>query len=136
LITVGADEQITLLNTAYIPQEDEAEKLSIMGRDVGLLISTIDHNLKPSEAVTPHFQRKVSYNNLPLEAVKQFKKLVNRKGMALLVELNEWLAEHDRDTNPQVQGTGTVQAGVGIYYFEEVVDVTTAHTHKDSPHAV
>ncbi|MGB1012470.1 MAG: DUF6502 family protein [Thiolinea sp.] len=52
------------------------------------------------------------------------------------MQLNDWLAQHDRDTNPQVQGTGTVQAGVGIYYFEEVVDVTTAHTHKDSPHAV
>lgn len=127
---------LSLLGDAYIPQKDEAEKLSIMGRDVGLLIGTIDHNLQPGAGVTPYFQRKVSYNNLPLEAIEPFKALVNRKSMALLVQLNDWLAQHDRDTNPQVQGTGTVQAGVGIYYFEEVAANNVANTQKDSPHVV
>lgn len=135
LVTLTDDEQVRLLGTAYIPCKDEAEKLSIMGRDVGLLISTIDHNLQPAEGEQPHFQRKVSYNNLSLEAVEQFKTLANRKSMALLVQLNDWLAKHDRDTNPQAQGTGKVQAGVGIYYFEAVAD-SVAHTQKDSSHVV
>lgn len=134
LVTLTDDEQICLLDTAYIPREDETEKLSIMGRDVGLLISTIDHNLQPAEGKRPHFQRKVSYDNLSHEAVEQFQAIVDRKGMSLLVQLNDWLAEHDRDTNPQAQGAGRVLAGVGIYYFEEVADDAATDTQEDTPH--
>jgi hypothetical protein len=39
--------------------------------------------------------------------------------MDLLLELNDWLARHDRDANPEVSGSGKMSAGVGIYYFEE-----------------
>lgn len=135
LVEITDDGQVMLLNAAYIPQGDEIEKLSIMGRDVGLLINTIDHNLQPTAGESPWFQRKVSYNNLPLEAVEQFKTIVNRQSMELLVQLNDWLAEHDRDTNPAVKGTGTAQAGVGIYYFEKVA-ANAADTHKDASHVV
>lgn len=137
LVEITEDGQVILLNAAYIPQGDEIEKLGIMGRDVGLLINTIDHNLQPTAGESPWFQRKVSYNNLPLEAVEQFKTIVNRQSMELLVQLNDWLAEHDRDTNPAVKGTGTgtAQAGVGIYYFEKVA-ANAADTHKDASHVV
>ncbi len=135
LVELTDDGQVILLNAAYIPQGDEIEKLSIMGRDVGLLINTIDHNLQPAAGEPLWFQRKVSYNNLPLEAVEQFKTIVNRQSMELLVQLNDWLAEHDRDTNPAVKGTGTAQAGVGIYYFEKVA-ANAADTHKDASHVV
>ncbi|MGB0847928.1 MAG: DUF6502 family protein [Thiolinea sp.] len=122
---------LSLLDAAYIPQGDEAEKLTIMGRDVGLLLGTIDHNLQPAPASLPHFQRKVAYSNLPYEAVESFKAMVQQDGMALLVKFNEWLARHDRDANPAVTGSGTVYAGVGIYYFEESA-VPAAHpNHKD-----
>ena len=55
--------------------------------------------------------------------------------MALLLKFNDWLAEHDRDTNPEVKGSGTVQAGVGIYYFEESAPLADSPDHKDSDHA-
>ena len=74
LVEVTADDEVLLLSAAYIPQGDEDEKLSIMGRDVGLLITTIDHNLQLVSGQQPHFQRKVSYNNLPRDAADQFKK--------------------------------------------------------------
>lgn len=127
LIAVS-DHQISLLNSAYIPQDDEREILAILGQDVGLLIKTIEHNLQPIKSESPYFQRKVSYDNLPRDAVEQFKTMVQQDGMELLVKFNDWLSEHDRDTNPHVQGTGTIQAGVGIYYFEEMADGSAVST--------
>lgn len=118
------DGRIRLLQRAYIPRTGEADKLSILGTDVALLIATIDHNLvcKANEA---RFQRKVAYDNLPIEAIPELKRLTEEHGQALLEQLNEWLMQQDRDCNPQVTGFGRKQAGVGIYFFEQDVMETT-----------
>jgi hypothetical protein len=123
LMQVGAVEQledgrIRLLAPAYIPRTSEVEKIHILGTDVSHLISTIDHNLQP-DLSEPFFQRKVAYDNLPYEVLPQFRLLTLRKAQALLENVDRWLARHDRDTNPAVDGTGRSRAGIGIYYFEE-----------------
>jgi hypothetical protein len=84
-------------------------------------LSTIDYNLQQNSQ-TPRFQRKVAYNNLPKEALPQFRKLSAEKAQALLIELDRFLAKQDRDINPDVKGTGRKQAGMGIYYFEQDYD--------------
>lgn len=124
LIRVGAiqrseDGSILLLVRAYIPDTDDADKLFILGTDVGDLISTIAHNLKPDDAIGPFFQRKVSYDSLPDEVLPQFRELSARKAQSFLEDLDQWLARHDRDVNPKVKGSGRNRAGLGIYYFEE-----------------
>ena len=125
LIRVGAvirdqDGLIHLVRWAYVPQTGEIEKLGILGRDAGELIATIDHNLNcdPTEA---HLQRKVSYDNLPVEAVSILRELAMERGQTLLEELDRWMSGHDRDTSSSVSGTGRTRASIGIYYFEEEV---------------
>ena len=123
LIRVGAverlkDGKIRLLTQAYIPESSDADKLHILGTDVGHLISTIGHNLKP-DSIGPLFQRKVAYDNLPDEVLPEFRKLSAKKGQTLLEKLDRWLAQRDRDVNPTIEGTGRNRAGVGVFYFEE-----------------
>lgn len=123
LLRVGAieelpDGRLRLLARAYIPQRSEEDKIHILGTDVALLISTIDHNLQP-QTPEPFFQRKVAYDNLPQEVLPQFRRLAAQKAQNLLEKLDKWLAQHDRDTNPEIKGTGRNRAGLGIYYFEE-----------------
>lgn len=123
LLRVGAieelpDGKLRLLARAYIPQKSEKDKMHILGTDVAFLISTIDHNLQ-TEISEPFFQRKVAYDNLPQEVLPQFRRLAAQKGQKLLEKLDKWLAQHDRDTNPESKGTGRNRAGLGIYYFEE-----------------
>jgi hypothetical protein len=123
MIRIGAverleDGRVRLLTRAYIPESSDADKLHILGTDVGHLISTIDHNLKP-DPIGPLFQRKVAYDNLPDEILPEFRKLSSKKAQSLLESLDRWLAQRDRDTNPTVKGTGRNRAGLGIYYFEE-----------------
>ena len=113
-------EEVKLLTHAYVPTEGEEEKLHILGTDVALLINTIDHNLESTEGV-PHFQRKVAYDNLPEEVLPLLRNISREKGQAILEELDRHLVKHDRDSNPEVTGSGRKRAGLGIYYFEEDV---------------
>ena len=126
LLRIGAVKQldngkIALLKKAYIPKNSAADKLHILGTDVRHLIATIDHNLNP-ETSAARFQRKVSYDNLPREALPTFRKLSFQKAQKLLEQLDAWLADNDRDVSPSVEGTDRHLAGVGIYYFEEPYD--------------
>ena len=123
LMRVGAvkrleDGKVCLLAQAYIPESSDADKLQILGADVGSLISTIGHNLKP-DPIGPLFQRKVEYDNLPDEVLPKFRKVSAKRAQALLEKLDQWLAQRDRDVNPTVEGTGRNRAGIGVYYFEE-----------------
>ena len=113
-----ADGLIRLLGRAYVPRTGDVDKIGILGTDVAGLVSTIDHNLTDGEK-DPLFQRKVSYNNLPLEAMKEIRELSAKHGQELLELLNQRMSELDRDVNPEAGGTGRLRAGVGVYYFEE-----------------
>jgi hypothetical protein len=117
-ITQLDDGRVELVIRAYIPKASKSDKLHILGTDVAHLIGTIDHNLR-SDSTEPFFQRKVAYDNLPDEVLPEFRKLSAEKAQLLLEELDRWLAQHDRDTAPGVEGTGRNRAGVGTYYFEE-----------------
>lgn len=126
LIGVGnvikTDENtVKLISRSYIPGHDDDVNLHILGTDVGYLASTISHNLQSAESER-FFQRKVSYDNLPREALPVFKKIAAESAQNLLEYLDKWLAENDRDTNPEVDGTGRFRSGLGIYYFEESVN--------------
>ncbi|HWQ37924.1 MAG TPA: DUF6502 family protein [Burkholderiales bacterium] len=123
LLRVGAiealeDGRVRLLTRVYVPRTSDLDKLDILGADVADLIATIDHNLQHGVS-DPRFQRKVMYDNLPQEAVARFRALGAEQAQRLLEDMDRWLAQHDRDTNPSVQGAGRKRTGMGIYYFEE-----------------
>jgi hypothetical protein len=116
-----ADNRLRLDARVYIPRASEIGKLMILGADVSYLVNTIDHNLQESVRM-PRFQRKVMYDNVPVEAMDEFRKLTERHAQELIELLDAWLARHDRDVNPAVRGAGRVRAGVGIFAFEETLE--------------
>lgn len=123
LVRVGAAERrgdgcIGLLSRAYVPSTSEVDKLNILGEDVADLIATIDHNLQRSDG-SVRFQRKVMYDNVPEEALVEFRALSAVQAQAMLEKMDKWLSQHDRDVNPSQTGTGRMRTGMGIYYFEE-----------------
>jgi len=123
LVRVGAvyrtsDNRVRLLTRGYVPSTGDVEKISILGTDAADLISTIDHNLQNGSTV-PFFQRKVSYDNIPAEALSDIRMLAREHGQQLLELLDGRISRIDRDINPEVNGTGRMRAGVGVFYFEE-----------------
>lgn len=129
LIDAGAIEERgsglwELVSPYYLSTNDSEEGLRILGDDVGQLIATIGHNLAHEE--DPRFQRKVSYNNVPLKHVLEFRQIAAKENQKLLLRLNSWLADHDRDSNAAVDGDDRMRVGVGVYYFEDSVDEETS----------
>jgi hypothetical protein len=123
LLRVGAVEhlkngRIRLVERAYIPQADEAQKIEILGSDVADLIASIEHNLDP-KTTRPFYQRKVAYDNLPADWLPELQKRVRSRAQSLLEELNEEMAAHDLDVVPDEDAVGGSRAMVGIYYFQE-----------------
>lgn len=115
----NGDGRIRLLTRVYIPRASDTAKLGILGSDVSYLIGTIDHNLQGHVESPPRFQRKVMYDNVPVEALDEFRQLSARHAQELIELLDDWLARHDRDTNPSARGSGRVRVGLGIFSFEE-----------------
>lgn len=126
LLRVGAVQRLKNgrlrpVERAYVPQSDEAEKLAILGSDVGDLIATIDHNLDVKSGAT-FFQRKVAYDNLPALYLPALRNLVRRDAQTLLEALDVEMSAHDLDVVPDAAEQGGRRAMVGIYYFEEDAD--------------
>lgn len=129
LTRVGAverlqDDRVRLVSHAYIPQVSDPDMLRIFGSDVSDLVTTIGHNLDPETSQQPRFQRKVVFDNLPDDVLPEFRELSAKQAQSLLEMWAHWLARHDRDVNPSVEGSGRNRAGIGIYYFEELAEVT------------
>lgn len=136
LLHVGAvqwmkDGRVCLRSRGYIPQKSAAEKLSILGTDTADLIATIDHNVYVNPR-NPRFQRKVMYDNVPVEAAREFQTIVAARGQELLEALDRWLSHRDRDVNPSSKGTGRVRLGVGLYHFEERLGDESSTARKRS----
>lgn len=126
LIRVGAvrelkDGRFKPIERAYVPQTDDAEKLTILGTDVADLISSIDHNLTELDE-QPYFQRKVAYDSLPPEYLPALREIVRHEAQSLLGQLDREMARHDLDLNPDPKrkaGDPVSRAMVGIYYYED-----------------
>lgn len=128
LLRVGAvhrtkDGRIRLQARFYVPSQSETDKLHILGTDTADLIATIANNLNPQ--ATPRYQRKVMYDNVPVEAVEEFQHLSADRAQAFLEGIDRWLSKRDRDVNPAANGTGRKRVGIGVYYFED--DIQTTH---------
>jgi hypothetical protein len=124
-VTKLANGHIRLQKEIYLPHTDKEMKLNILGTDVAYLINTIGHNLeaRPAEVFV---QRKVLYDNLPEESLSAIKRHVALHAQKLTDHFDKYLSEMDRDTNPNVEGSGRYTTGVGIYYFEEITDEAIA----------
>jgi len=117
VVEVDDNELIHLVSRAYIPKTGVNEKIHYLGTDVSALLNTMDRNIYLPE-LSPFFQRKVYYDNLPDEAVEEIKQMINTNGQKLLEQIDIKMAKHDRDSSPESKGSGKNAIGVGLYYFE------------------
>ena len=113
-VTYNGDK-VELIKHAYVPGNDSAEVIRILGTDTNELINTIDYNLTADEN-NKRYQRKVSTAVLNKDAIEEFKILANRHSQSLLEELDTWLSENEVD--PDDENARFVS--LGIYYYERI----------------
>lgn len=110
-------DRVTLLVTGYVPVADMRENLRIFGTAAGDLLSTMDHNIG-RESPGPFLQRTVSYKNIAPEDLEVIRQRCREEGEALLLRVNEWLCEFEKDPGPLSTSKQTYRAGLGVYYVE------------------
>ena len=131
------NEQIQLIEKAYIPQTGELEKIDILSTCVTDLLSSAVYNLDADvEQGEGRFQRQLVYKNVPNNVADEFQKLSSKKAQLLLEELNSWLADKTK-TDSSHEGTEDTEntkqtnkqddsikkrVGLGLYYFENDAD--------------
>ena len=108
------DDKVSLVRRAFIPGDDDAEKIRILGSDVFELISTIDHNLV-SAPENLRFQRKVSYDNINPDSLIKLRKLSARKAQSLLEQLDRQFSAHELET----ESDDGESISLGIYFYEQ-----------------
>jgi len=115
-ITLTETGLIHLNTRAYASNISELDKLVILGTDVSDLISTIDHNLKTPSL--PYFQRKVSYNAIPVEKLPDIRKKIETISQKNLEAMDKILADNAVRKKSTKSNKSYVRTGVGIYFFE------------------
>lgn len=118
-IAQDSDGKLQLVRQAYIVQSDTLAQLKLFSETVAELTASIEHNMQTDDPAQKRFQRKVYYDNIPMEAVAALKQAVATRAQTCLQDINQELVAHDRDHNAEVAGSGRKKIGVGIYYFEE-----------------
>lgn len=117
---LGPGNTVVLRREVYVPADDAAAKLELLGSDPAELFATIAHNVAhPDE---PWLQRKVVYDNVGAEALAELRAAARRVGEAFIREANALLAAHDRDRNPEAPGGARTRVVLGAYYFEEELE--------------
>lgn len=124
------EDRVALLARSYIPLEDMQENIRIFGTAAADLMGTMDHNIAKL-APGPFIQRTVSYADIPEELLTRIRQRSAREGQEFLLKVNDWLAECDREQVPELQGSGKVRAGIGLYYFEQHDDHSPDRPGRD-----
>jgi hypothetical protein len=114
-IKFNDDGRVRLMSHAYLPSDDPAEKLTILGNDCSELVETIDFNLTAT-ADELRFQRKASNPRIAPDSIPEIKQFLNRKGQAFLEEIDLYLSQHETDKNP------AAELSIGVLYHESNID--------------
>lgn len=123
LIRTGSALKITdsgllkLTNFGYIPEQN-IEKLEIMSKCARDFFETVSFNLEHAVHES-YFQRQLTYSNLPLSVVQEFREFSKEKSLEQMFELNKWLAERKKSLSDiDVENEKLYRIGLGIYYIQ------------------
>jgi hypothetical protein len=122
LLRVGAAKltprgDVHLAERAYVPTAGIEEKLAMLGTDAAELIEAIVHNIE-QPATEAFLQRTVRYDNVGREALPSLRGQLRELGTAFARQVNQLIAESDRDRTPTAPGGERTRVVVGVYYLD------------------
>ena len=111
--------QFRVLMRAYIPESLHPHALERLGQVVNNFVTTYEFNMDKTVGAG-RFERTVyADQGLKAELMPAFDALIRRKGMQLLIELDNWLSAQEVTKTTKYQEGPRIRTGVGIYHFIE-----------------
>lgn len=108
--------KVSLISHAYVPGNDPADIIDILGSDSHELMSSIIHNMSCKKSQR-RFQRKVSTKRLAAAELDAFHKYSSRRSQALLEDLDNWLTQHEASPDQMSE-----YVSLGIYFYHSNSD--------------
>ena len=108
---------VELIETTYIPNEDNLEQVRILSMCVADLFNAGVSNIT-SDADEKRFQRQVTYNLMDKDSADEFRVYSTEKALALIDDLNRFLAKKRAKVGKKTRGK-SMRIGMGIYHVEE-----------------
>ncbi len=99
----------------YVPTNDPAMVIDILGLDTAAFIETIDHNIEADNDSKLMQLRAVSYS-LPASQVEDFLRESRRGGQQLIENVADWLGRHEIDEQEGKDNSIELRTiGLGVY---------------------
>jgi hypothetical protein len=123
------NRKIRLLSRSYIAGRFRPEAIDRMGRTLGDLAETLEHNLNPLRPGPARFERRVyTPDGVDTETLLGFRKQIEELGQGFLESLDNWLSEKEQEEerkierrllDPEIRDAQKVaKVGVGVFLFE------------------
>lgn len=108
---------VELIETAYIPNEDNLEQVRILSMCVSDMFKTAVSNID-SDVEDKRFQRQVTYNLFDQNTADEFRVYSTEKAVAFIDDLNRFLAKKRAKAGKKTRGK-SMRIGMGVYHVEE-----------------
>jgi hypothetical protein len=114
------DGKLRAVKRYYVPGNVDEKAITVMSGMVFPLTSGIAHNADPRRKVDGFFQRYAFSQTLRPEVVDQFRTWSREQATHFIEQMDDWLAEHEEDSEipPTGAQVGCRNAGIGVFYYE------------------
>ncbi len=114
------DDQIKLVTAGIIPKNSRPDQIYWGCENVANHMATVANNIL-NPVSFELIEKAVLVVDMPQEYLAQNHALANKEGFKLLQMLDVAFMKSDRETNPDLEGTGRYKAGCGVYYFQQEI---------------
>lgn len=121
--------KVRLLSRSYIAGRFRPEAIDRMGRALGDLADTLEHNLNPLRHGPPRFERRVyTPDGVDAHTLLGFRAVAKELGQDFLEKLDNWLTEKEQEDDRKIDkrlldpedriNQKIAKVGVGVFLYE------------------
>lgn len=117
-VEINNDGSLKVLQRYFIPTSFDENRIFNAIDDLVDMSNTAYENLVRDQHEPAYFQRKVTNDYVSELAFSEFQKMVKVKGMKLLEEFDDWLADHE--VSPEdLEKSKQIRIGLGMYFIHD-----------------
>lgn len=118
IVKIIKDDKLHLMQSAYIPSQDEMEQFGVLSECAERLLSTGVFNVTKDPSESSRYQRQLTHRQVNRTLAEKFSHHCKNQSQNLLIELDTWLNQQLQNTDFHAD-QDTVSVGLGVYYFED-----------------
>ncbi len=116
-VEVNPDKSIKALQRNFMPIAFDENRIFNIIDDLVDMSNTAYQNLVRDHDEESYFQAKVTNDYISESAYSEFQAMVREKGMKMLLEFDDWLAQNEV-TQEELEKSKQIRLGLGMYFIQ------------------